>query len=37
MPGEAPAIQQRPDMQTLISALTSSGKGSARVTTTSKR
>jgi len=37
MPGEAPAMQQRPDMQTLISALTSSGKGSARVTTTSKR
>ena len=37
MPGEAPQIQQRPDMQTLISALTSSGKGSARVTTTSKR
>jgi hypothetical protein len=37
MPGEAPQIQGRPDMQTLISALTSSGKGSARVTTTSKR
>jgi hypothetical protein len=37
MPGEAPAIQARPDMQTLISALTSSGKGSARVSTITKR
>ena len=37
MPGEAPAMQGRPDMQTLISALTSSGKGSARVSTTTKR
>jgi hypothetical protein len=35
--GEAPAINARPDMQTLISALTSSGKGSARVSTTTKR
>jgi len=35
--GAAPAIQQRPDMQTLISALTSSGRGSARVSTTTKR
>ena len=35
--GAAPAINARPDMQTLISALTSSGKGSARVSTTTKR
>jgi hypothetical protein len=29
--------QQRPDIQTLISSLTSSGKGSARVATTTTR
>jgi hypothetical protein len=31
------AAPQRPDVQTLVSALTSSGKGSARVATTTKR
>jgi hypothetical protein len=42
MAAQQPAIediqpQQRPDIQTLISSLTSSGKGSARVATTSTR
>jgi hypothetical protein len=31
------AVPQRPDVQTLVSALTASGKGSARVATTIKR
>jgi hypothetical protein len=35
--GENIQPQQRPDIQTLISSLTSSGKGSARVATTSTR
>lgn len=33
----APVMGQAPDVQTLISAMTASGKGSARVTTTNKR
>jgi hypothetical protein len=42
MAAQQPAVeniqpQQRPDIQTLISSLTSSGKGSARVATTSTR
>ena len=37
-PGQAPAqMGAAPDVQTLISAMTASGKGSARVTTTNKR
>lgn len=37
-PQGAPQIQMgQPDVQTLISAMTASGKGSARVTTTNKR
>jgi hypothetical protein len=31
------APQARPDIQTLVSALTASGKGSARVATTTRR
>lgn len=34
---EGPVPQAAPDVQTLISAMTASGKGSARVTTTNKR
>ena len=36
-PGGAPTQMGPPDVQTLISAMTASGKGSARVTTTNKR
>ena len=37
VPTEAMAPTQRPDIQTLVSALTASGKGSARVATTTRR